>query len=300
MTSKPRLTLVLTLLVILSCVWPDLSLSQKRAEAGGPRPFEPAEELLFEAEFSRAFLRNVDIADFRLTVARVPPANNTTAETVDGVNRAPYTLQFTGEAKSKGFFARLFNVHFLERIISIVEPVSFTVQNTKRFDEQGSRVRSSETVYDQPNCKVVWTERDPQNPTREPRVASSTFKGQVQDILSAIYFLRIQPLEIGKSFDIPITDSGRVYQIPIKVIEKRRSKTALGRVDLFRLDVGLFGPNGMIDTAGRFSIWMTADHRHIPVSAKIKNEYGTFDVKLKKIIQNPASINQTNKASAPF
>lgn len=292
MTTRPRLLICLALVAALTLVWANLALSQKRVTPGGPRPFEPAEELLFEAEFSRALLRKVDIADFRLTAARVTPPVNKTNETSTSQNSAPYTLQFTGEAKSKGFFTRLFNVHFLERVISIVEPASFTVQNTKRFDEQGNRVRSSEAVYDQSNGRVVWTEHDPKNPTSEPRVASATFKGQIQDVLSAIYFLRTQPLEIGKSFEIPITDSGRIYQIPVNVIEKRRAKTVLGRVDVLHLDVELFGPNGMIDTTGRFSIWMTADHRHIPVSAKIKNEYGTFDIKLKKIIQNPSSLNQ--------
>ncbi|HKZ81459.1 MAG TPA: DUF3108 domain-containing protein [Pyrinomonadaceae bacterium] len=295
-TTRSRLSINLVLVVALTAVWASLSLGQKRAIPGGPRPFEPAEELLFEAEFSRAFLRKVDIADFRLTAVRVTPPVNKTSEASTSETTGPYILQFTGEAKSKGFFARLFNIHFLERVISIVEPASFTVQNTKRFDEQGSRVRSSEAVYDQSNGKVVWTEHDPKNPTSEPRVASATFNGQIQDVLSAIYFLRTQPLEIGRSFEIPITDSGRVYQIPVHVIEKRRRKTVLGRVDVLHLDVELFGPKGMVDTAGRFSIWLTADHRHIPVSAKIKHEFGTFDIKLKKIIQSPAVLNQTKQS----
>jgi len=281
---KVKLTLLSLTLIAASILMCAISgAAQMRVAVAGPRPFEPAEELLYEAEFSRALLRKLDIADFRLTATRVPPTVNNTATT----SGLPYTLQFTGEAKSKGFFSRLFNIHFLERVISIVEPGSFTVQNTKRLDEQGSRVRSSEAVYDQPNGTVVWTERDPKNPTREPRVLSATFKGQVQDVISAIYFLRTQPLESGRTFEIPITDAGRVYQVPVRVMEKRRLKSVLGRVEVLRLDVELFGPKGMIDTAGRFNIWMTADQRHIPVRAKIKNEFGTFDIKLKKIIQNP-------------
>jgi len=64
-------------------------------------------------------------------------------------------------------------------------------------------------------------------------------------------------------------------------------KTLLGRVDAVRLDPKLFGSEGMISIEGQLSIWLTDDHRRIPVSARIKNEYGTFDIQLKKIVQSP-------------
>src|SRR4051794_8062456 len=37
-------------------------------------PFEPTEELVYVAEFSRALLKKVDIADFRFTAAKQAPA----------------------------------------------------------------------------------------------------------------------------------------------------------------------------------------------------------------------------------
>ena len=240
------------------------------------RNFEHGEELVYEAEFTRAVLRNIDIADFRFKASRVP-SNSTTA--------APnYSLKFDGEIKSKGFFSKLFNLTFLEQITSIVEPETFAVQNTKKFDQQGKRVRASETVYNQETGQIVWTERDPRDPSREPRVVSAPMPAQVQDILSAIYFLRTQQLVAGRNFKIPITDSGRVYQIPVRVLEKKRLKTVIGKLDTVRVDVDLFGSEGIIASKGEFSVWLTADERHIPVRARIKNEYGTFEIKLKKLV----------------
>jgi hypothetical protein len=66
-------------------------------------------------------------------------------------------------------------------------------------------------------------------------------------------------------------------------------KTALGRVETLRVDPEVFGPGRMIPSEGRFSIWFTNDHRRIPVSARIKNKYGTFDITLRKVLQNPTS-----------
>jgi hypothetical protein len=247
--------------------------------------FERGEELYYEAEFSKSLLKSIDVADFRLTATRIP----TTTTTNNTADESPlYSLQFTGDVKSKGFFSKLFNLNFVERVISTVEPRSFVVQNTKRFDQQGKRVRSSETVYDHDGGKVIWTELDPRDPAKQPRVASSPFTGQVQDVLSAIYFLRTQPLAVGKSFELTISDSGKVYQVPIRVVEGKRTKTVVGRANTVILDVGLFGDNGLISNEGQFLIWLTADEQHIPVKARVKTEYGTFDIKLKKVIQSAA------------
>jgi len=106
--------------------------------------------------------------------------------------------------------------------------------------------------------------------------------------LSAIYFLRTQPLQVGKSFELPISDSGVVYKVPVRVLEKKRMKTVVGRVDALLIEADLFGQSGMIDGDGKFYMWLTDDARRIPVSVRVKSEYGTFDIKLKKFTHSNA------------
>ena len=258
-------------------------------------PFEPNEELVMGVEFSRSLLKSVDVAEFHFTSSRDP-----SAATEVGMQS---TLKLTGEVSSKGFFARLFNLKFREWMESLVDPESFSVNSTKRIDEQGKRSRISEAVYT--DGKVRWTERDPNNPSSEPRTAEAAFSGQIHDVLSAIYFLRTQPLFPGKTLELKISDSGRVYQIPVRVVEKKRLKTVLGKVDTVRVDPALFGPNGMISREAHLSIWYTNDKRRIPVKAKIKTEYGTFDVSLKKLTNVPpqdylnAAANSRTKSIKP-
>jgi len=282
-----RLRNLLVAILGLATVGVNLATAQKPARAIWERPFEPAEELVYEAEFSRALLRKMDVADFRFTANRTPvikQAKNPNSAPLE--KTATYTWVFKGDISSKGFFAKLFNLRFRERMESIVDPISFGIQNTKRIDEQGKRIRSSEAVFDNVVGKVVWTETDPTNPSRPPRTVTSEFSGPVQDILSAIYYLRTQPLQVGKTLELVVSDSGQVYHVPVRVVEKKRIKTVLGRVNAIRLDVGLFGPRGMIETEGQFSIWFSEDARRLPVSARVKNEYGTFDIKLKKVLSN--------------
>jgi Protein of unknown function (DUF3108) len=246
-------------------------------------PFEPAEELIYLGEFSRALLKKVDVADFRFTVNREQSLQKDSGQ---DQGSAPYLLKLTGDVSSKGIFSKLFNLRFREQIESIVEPNSFTVRRTKKVDEQGKRARISESTY--LDGRVVWTEQDPNNLSRESRTTSAAFSGQVQDVLSAIYYLRTRPLEVGKTFEIAISDSGNVYQVPVRVVERKRKSTVLGRVETLRIDPQVFGDNRMLAGDGQFSIWLTNDSRRIPVSARIKMKYGTFDITLRKVIQNPA------------
>jgi Protein of unknown function (DUF3108) len=243
------------------------------------RHFELGEELHFEAEFSRALLRNIDVADLKFRATRTP---------LDAAESKPYALTFSADVASKGFFARLFNLKFRERVESTVEPMSFTVEKTTILDEQGKRVRTTESTFDRSQGKMTWTLRDPNNPDAEPRRAIAAFSGQLQDVLSAIYFIRTQPLAVGKTFEVFVGDGGKVYKIPVKVVEKKRMKTILGRVNVLRVNPELFGPERLIDNEkGEFSIWITDDAQHIPVGGRVKTDYGTFDIKLKRIVHNP-------------
>lgn len=258
-----------------------ISVGEAHAQKALPRPFEPLEELHFEAEFSRALIRKLDVADLKFRAASSPKTNGES-----------YALTFNAEVTSKGFFARLFNLKFKETVESIVEPLTFTVKKTTILDEQGKRVRETKSTFDSAKGQMTWTLRDPNNPESEPHQAITEFSGQqLQDVLSAIYFIRTQPLEVGKGFDIYIGDGGRVYTIPVKVLEKKRMKTVLGRVDAFRVNAELFGPERLIDNEkGEFSIWFTADARHVPVGGRVKTDYGTFDIRLKRVITGTPAV----------
>lgn len=286
--QKPKTIVFIAVFAVAFSIAASLpSARAQRAESRSTqRHFELGEELHFEAEFSRALLHKLDVADLKFRATRTP-----LKETSGSSDSKPYALTFSADVASKGFFARLFNLKFRERVESTVEPMSFTVQRTTILDEQGKRVRTTESTFDRSAGKMTWTSRDPNNPSAEPRRASTDFSGQLQDVLSAIYFIRTQPLEIGKGFEIFIGDGGKVYKIPVQVIEKKRMRTVLGRVDVLKVNAELFGPERLIDQEkGEFAIWVTDDARHIPVGGRVKTDYGTFDIKLKRVINNPTAV----------
>ena len=240
-------------------------------------PFEPYEELVYEGDFSRAILRNINIAELRFK------ADRTQASATGAAVNSANALHFTIEAQSRGIVTKIFGLNFHQRIESTVEPATFSVLQTTKLDEQGKRKRMSEAVFDRMAGKITWTERDPTDPKREPRVVTNTLSNGVQDLASAFYYLRTQPLEVGRSFEILVSDSGQVYHIPVAVTERKRMKTVLGEVQTLKVEPEIFGEGRLMRGKGKLTLWVTDDSRHIPVRAHINNDMGTLDVKLKRV-----------------
>jgi hypothetical protein len=232
-------------------------------------PFARGEELVYQAEFSRALLRGVEVAEFRF---------NSRSEHIARGTDDPILLHLTGDVVSKGLFPRIAGFKFHQHIESTADPEPFTSLRTTRSEEQGKRVRQIEGVFDHQSRKATWIERQPNQ-----RTTSIDFTEPIQDVLTAIYFLRTQQLEVGKSFEVLLSDSGRVYHVPINVTQRKTMDTALGRVKTIRVEPALFGGDALFHTRGQLSIWLTEDERHLPVRAQLKVEIGTFDIKLKRV-----------------
>jgi Protein of unknown function (DUF3108) len=261
----------------IASLWLILTVSTALGQQPQPAvvvPFSSGEELIYQAEFNKGLLRGVDVAEFRFKAATEPvPAR--------GLSEDPVLLRLVGDVVSKGLFPRIAGFRFHEHVESMVDSGPFTVLRTSKLEEQGKRVRASEAVFDHEARKVTWTERDP-NQAQPPRISAVEFSEPIQDILTVIYFLRTQKLEVGKSFDVPITDSGQVFRFAVAVVERKQLNTALGRVSAVRIDPALFGENGLA-RRGSLSIWITDDSRRLPVKAQLKVDLGTFDIKLKRV-----------------
>lgn len=259
--------------------------SPANSHTNAPLPFDPTEELTYEAFFTKLLLRSVNVAELSFVSRRDPHANDpshATIKTADANKTGDTNFRLTMEMTSKGIVPRLFGFRFHQRIESIVDPAEFAVLRTTKLDEQNERRRTSEAVFDKVAGKIVWTERNPKEPQRAPRVVTSQFNSATQDIVSIFYFLRTQKLALDLKLEVPLSDAGRTFRVPVTVVERKRLKTTvLGEVTTLRVDVDVFGKERLLPGEGNLSIWFTDDARRIPVQARVTSSIGTLDVKLK-------------------
>lgn len=238
-------------------------------------PFTQGEELVYLAEFNRSLLRGVNVGELKFSAK----PSTTSAE------KGAWNI--SGEANAKGFLLKLFGAKYRLHVDSVITSDSFTVLRTKKVEDDRGRVRTSEGVFDHATRKATWTvyAENQSNPAESTTI---DFDEPIQDVLTVLYFVRTQRLKSGQTFDVPLVDNGRVYRCSVRVMERKRINTIVGRVDTFRVEPAIFGDDRVIRTRGTLSIWVTDDARRLPVRAQVKVPVGTFDVKLKKLnyIQN--------------
>jgi len=244
-------------------------------------PFAYDEQLTYEGEFSKLLLRGINIAEFKFTVERAPQATAATERA--GATISPANLIFKGDVLARGWFRKLFGVDFHYNTESVVEPGSFLILSNSTRDEQGKRLRTSESVFDRTHNTLTWTLRNPNDPQSQPRVVTAPLQNASHDLISAIYYLRTQTLEPGRNLELVISDSGAVYRIPVKVGARKRLKTVVGRVQTVRVDIGIFGAERLVDRKGEMTLWITDDVRRLPVRARVNTDIGALDINLKKV-----------------
>lgn len=253
--------LLLTLLGILTA---HVS-AQSNGTASATKVFGVGEKLAYKGELSKV-INGFDFGDISFSIEP---------------NSAPQGFTIRSEAKSRGTLLALLRFSFLQKYESVVASDSLRADRTIKYDQQKERVRESETVFDYESGRVTFTERNPKAPLNAPRVIASEIKGDTHDVITGIYALRTLPLEVGKSFEMTVSDSGLVYRIPVKVVAREYQKTIVGRVMCFRLEPEVFGRGRFIEDEGSMTIWITDTPARIPVRSRISTSIGRVDIKLK-------------------
>lgn len=222
--------------------------------------------MTYEGKISKSVIRGIAVADLAFTVSQNPPDGN---------------FMVKADARSKGTLTKLFRFSFVQEIESTFDRQVMRVGKTKKLDVQKERVRRSEALFDYDERQVTYTEVDPKEPMRPPRKIASDIPADTHDMVSAIYKLRTLPLAVGATFRMTVSDSGLVYEIPVRVTAREMQKTAIGRVQCFRIEPAVFGSGRLIEREGSMIIWITDDARRIPVRSQVNSSIGRIEIKIK-------------------
>lgn len=232
--------------------------------AGSAFPFAAGERLTYEGKINK-FAVSVTIGDMTFEVADLSGEK----------------MKLKVEARSRGTMLKLFRYSFLQTMDTSADPKSLFASNSTKHDVQKDKVRDSVTTFDYNRKMVTWVESNPQEPARPPRTIASDLTGPTHDIVTGIYFLRTLPLAVNYTTTVDVSDSGLVYNIPIRVTARERQKTIFGNVWCWRVEPEMFGPGRFFEQKGKMEIWITDDARRIPVRSRVTAEVGKVDIKLK-------------------
>jgi len=256
--------------ICFATVFAVLSISAQPEKQAKTLPFAPGETLTYEGKISR-FAISVSIADVVFSVEQVPDSAN---------------YRIKSKATSKGTLLNLFRFSFLQEYESIVDFSNQRIIRSTKHDVQKERIRDSVADFDYAQKRVTFVETDPNDANRPPRRIASKIDEPMYDLISAIYSIRTLPLAVGKKFDVAMSDSGLVYEVPVRVTKREQQKTIFGKVWCWRVEPAIFGYGRLIEQKGSMIIWITDDDRKMPVRSQINTTYGKVDVRLKSHSKN--------------
>jgi hypothetical protein len=199
------------------------------------------------------------------------------------VHGALPTQRFTAKAVSSGFFPSLTGISVNDSFESVVEIEKFcSLQMTKKLRE-GKKQRDIFLTFDSRSRKSHYEAFDV---SKSPKIQLKNEELNdvpecVQDILSAIYFVRLQEMKPELQFPITIGDDGRIKEIQIKVL-KAESVDVLGRKNAaLKLEAkSVFG--GLLKESGTFYVWVSDDAYKVPLKFEAKIKLGKVSGSLKK------------------
>ena len=114
--------------------------------------------------------------------------------------------------------------------------------------------------------------------TGQSKHVESPIPGCMTDLLTGVFYTASQPLEVGKTFVIPVVDAMHNVPVTMKVEGREEIKTSLGTFKTIRVQPTAAA--GVVKNRGNIWIWYTDDDRHLPVQMRARLFWGTITFRL--------------------
>ncbi len=177
--------------------------------------------------------------------------------------------KFSAVTASNAFFSTMYKVR--DTLVSIADAEGlYPVRYTKAANE-GDYKRHFSVDFDHVNRKASISDAD----SGQSVISIPLF---VQDIISCFYYMRTQEVKAGQKYVIPVFDNGKFKDITIEAVRKENVEVEAGSFNCIVVKT----PIGPFKNKSDLFIWLTDDHRKIPVLMKSKIVIGSVRAELEK------------------
>lgn len=182
-------------------------------------------------------------------------------------NRPCY--QIISEARTTSGIEWIYRMR--DRLVSYVDRAGlFTWRYEKHIDESSD------------NKQEIFEFNQSTHVLRKPDGGTENIPLYCQDVISAIYFMRAQALQVGGTYTMPCYDGRKLYDLVVRV--PKLEVIEVGGTEIPCLMVTpLLKFQGAFRTRGQINMWVTNDERHIPVKMQSSIAVGSFVAELVKV-----------------
>jgi Protein of unknown function (DUF3108) len=138
--------------------------------------------------------------------------------------------------------------------------------------------------------------RHDKNDAKEEKKGS--IPANVLDVLSSLYYIRAQDLQVGKSFTVDVHSGDKTFPLLVNVKKMEKVKVKAGKFLCYRVEPVLRDHGIFIQKGKKLEVWMTADARHMPVLMRSEIFIGHVSAELvKQTLHAPKDAQQLAKRS---
>jgi hypothetical protein len=161
---------------------------------------------------------------------------------------------------------------------------------------EGGYTRRVESTYDHPARRFVYKKWRKGTET----VKEGTIPPFVHDVLSSLYYIRTQPLEVGTDFTMDANSGATTWPLTVHVHAREKMRVPAGTFDCYHLEPVLAG-DGIFKASGQLEVWVTVDAPHIPILLRSKVMVGAFDAEMTEFrpgqVPGPAAVSVDSSTS---
>jgi hypothetical protein len=103
----------------------------------------------------------------------------------------------------------------------------------------------------------------------------------VQDILTALCYIRTLPLKIGNKYTLNIQYEDKQHLLTIKALNKEKIRTNIGEFDCFVMEPLAVGEPSEIFLSNKMKIYITDDKKRMPALVKLESQIGLINAALE-------------------
>ena len=147
---------------------------------------------------------------------------------------------------------------------------------------EGNYVRDEWVTFDFPNKRYYGEVKK----KKDPRTIAGELNQQVLDMLSSLYYVRAQKLEVGKDIVFDIINREEQYPLVVKVTGKETIKTAAGKFHCFVVEPQFRGEGIFVSKGKNLKVWITDDKYKMPVKMQTEVFIGNVSADLLEYKRN--------------
>ena len=200
----------------------------------------------------------------------------------------PYQVKTT--AQSRGFVSLLYNVQ--DEFRSSFDPQTICSERISKRINEGRRHKQTEIFFDHVRKLAILDEHDLDKPGTPPKHDQNPILPCTEDVVTAFYYVRRQPLRVGSQIRLPINDGSQTSEVRVDVQARESIDTAFGPREAFRVEPTVF--NVLLKRKGRMLIWFSDDEQHLPLRIRAVMSLGAITANLTS-----AKTIETSGSEAP-